>query len=227
MVVSSMTVQEIHNEFLTDVNTLDARISHYYEKFKRKVLKTNHFPLRCFYEFRTNKNNLYIIILSALKRHDHKCPLVAKYGVYDSPEGKYVVALLPNTTLIFPPHFFKRYRERIVKDLSISNDNIIKLYLSKEWGLMINLIDENFKGIYHCFENDEADDKVNLVGITSQGYCFGIKQGDDCIIKTIISDDMLFENQKPLLDDLKQDYIEFLKDGYKTSLDDIRLIFTR
>ena len=125
-------------------------------------------------------------------------PILSIYGIYFRPEGKYAVALTldMNIISIYPPHFFKRYRERIVKDESISNEDIIRQYFKNDWGLMGVVVKEDFESVYHCFENDNKDDKVSFVAATSKGYCFGEKQGNVNIIKTIISEDMLFENQK-------------------------------
>ncbi|HRH60378.1 MAG TPA: hypothetical protein PL045_07400, partial [Chitinophagaceae bacterium] len=95
---------------------------------------------------------------------------------------------------------------RIVKDESISNDDIIRRYFKNDWGLMIAVVNKDFEAVFHCFENDKKNEKVSFVAAASQGYCFGEKQGDVDIIKTIISEDMLFENQKPIFSELKNAY---------------------
>ena len=115
---------------------------------------------------------------------------------------------------IYPPHFFKRYRERIVKDESISNEDIIRQYFKNDWGFKGTVVNENFESVYHCFENDNKNDNVSFVAATSQGYCFGEKQGNVNIIKTIISEDMLFENQKFIFNELKIAFMEANKERY-------------
>ena len=116
-----------------------------------------------------------------------------------------------NIISIYPPHFFKRYRERIVKDESISNEEIIRQYFKNDWGFMGAVVNEDFESVYHCFETENKNDKVSFVAATSQGYCFGEKQGNVNIIKTIISEDMLFENQKIIFDELKKAFKELIK----------------
>ena len=123
-----------------------------------------------------------------------------------------------NILSIYPPHFFKRYRERIVKDESISDEAIIRQYFKNDWGFMGAVVNEDYESVYHCFENDDKNDKVSFVAATSQGYCFGEKQGNVNIIKTIISEDMLFENQKIIFNGLKNAFKESNKERYGASL---------
>jgi hypothetical protein len=79
---------------------------------------------------------------------------------------------------IYPPHFFKRYRERILKDESISNEDFIRHYFRNDWGFMGAVVNENYESVYHCFEDDNKDEKVSFVAATSQGYCFAERQGN-------------------------------------------------
>jgi hypothetical protein len=212
-----MTVQEIHNELFADVKSLGNRMTHYREDFRRKVLKCSHFPYNYPYEYLTSSNNPLIITFTALKRSNHKKPIISIFGIYNRREGKYAAALTidMNITSIYPPHFFKRYRERIVKDNSIPNDALIKLYFENDWGFVGAVVDENFKAVYHCFEDDNKDNKIDFVCANSQGYCFGEKQGNINIIKTIVSEDMLHDNQKPLFAELKERLIVANKERYK------------
>jgi len=135
-----------------------------------------------------------------MKRGDWEKPILGINAIYHRSEGNYAVTLSLDLglTSIFPPHFFKRYRDRIVKDESISNVDIIKHYFKNDWGLMFAVVNEDFESVYHCFENDDKDEKISFVAVSSEGYCFGEKQGNINIIKTIISEEMLLEKQKPL-----------------------------
>ena len=122
------------------------------------------------------------------------------------------VGLDMNITSIYPPHFFKRYRERVVKDESISNEDIIRLYFKNDWGFMGAVVNKDFELVYHCFEDDDKEGKVSFVAAASQGYCFGDRQGNINIVKTIIYEDMIFENQKALFSDLRNAFIEYNKE---------------
>jgi len=180
-------------------------------------LRSSRYPLTRSYDCKTReKKNLFVIDLTALKRSDWKKPILSIYGIYSRSEGKYAAALTieMNILSIYPPHFFKRYRERIVKDESISNEDIIRLYFKYDWGFMGAFVNDDFESVYHCFEKDNKDDIVSFVAATSQGYCFGEKQGNVNIIKTIIAEEMLFDNQKKVFNELKNAFIEANKERY-------------
>lgn len=217
MIVPSMTVQEIHQEIFRDFKTLRNKIDNLKNEFRRIVLKGSRYPLTKSFDIKSlEKKNLFIVEFTALKRSAWKKPILSTYGIYSRPEGKYAVTLSldMNISTIYPPHFFKRYRERILKDETISNEDIIKHYFRNDWGFMGAFVNENFESVYHCFENDDKDDKVSFVGVTYQGYCFGEKQGNVNIIKTIIAEDMLFDNQKIVFDELKNAFKEANKERY-------------
>lgn len=221
MIVPSMTVQEIHKEVFDDIRNLQNKLQETPEDFKKNVLRSNRFPFTKSYEFKTReKKNLFIVDFTAIKRSYWKKPILTIYAIYSRPEGKYAVALSVdmNFITIHPPHFFKRYRERIIKDDSFSNDEIIRLYFKNDWGFAGAVINEDFETVYHHFESDNKNEKLSFVGANSQGYCFGEKQGNINILKTIISEEMLFENQKSIFSKLKNALKEFNKERYGTDI---------
>lgn len=221
MIVPSMTVQEIHKEVFEDIKNLKNKLDEYRDDFKKAVLKTNRYPLTKSYDYKTReKNNSFIIDFTAIKRSNWKKPVLTIYGIYSRPEGKYAVVptLDRNIISIHPPHFFKRYRERIIKDESISTEDSIRQYFKNDWGFTGSVVNSDFEAVFHCFENDNKDEKVSFVGATSQGYCFGEKQGNVNFIKTIISEEMLFEDQKALFYELKKAFKEANKDRYGTEI---------
>lgn len=76
----------------------------------------------------------------------------------------------------------------------------------------------DFESVYHCFESNHENDNVSFVAGTSQGYCFGEKQGNINIVKTIIPKDMLFESQKKVFNALKFEFDAFNKERYGTDI---------
>ena len=221
MIVPSMTVEEIHKEVFKDIKNLRNKIDDFKKDFGKAVLKVSRYPFTKSYDCKTReKKNLFIVYFSALKRSNWKKPILSINGIYSRPEGKYAfsITLEMNLISIFPPHFFKRYRERIVKDEAILEEDTIRLYFKNAWGFMGSVVNENFESVYHCFEANDKNDKISFVAATSEGYCFGEKQGNVNIIKTIISEDMLFDNQKFLFLELKNAFNKFNKERYGTSL---------
>ncbi|WP_133159351.1 hypothetical protein [Solitalea longa] len=212
-----MTVQEIHKEVFEDIKGLKNKLDACKKNFERLVLKSTRYPVMQSYACTTlERKNKFTIYYTARKRSERRTPILHIIGVYSRPEGKYAVAptLDMNLVSIYPPHFFKRYRERILKDDSISNEEIINLYFKNDWGFVGAVINEQYESIYHSFENSEAEDKVSFVAATSQGYCFGERQGTVNILKTIISEDMLFDNQKAIFMKLKNEFNNMIKDMY-------------
>ena len=114
-----MTIQEIHKEVFEDIKNLRNKIVGFRNDFRKIVLRSSHYPLSKSYSYRTRaKKNMFYIDFTALKRSSWKKPILSVSCVYSRPEGKYAVALTLDMRLItiYPPHFFKRYRERIVKE---------------------------------------------------------------------------------------------------------------
>jgi hypothetical protein len=218
MIVPSMTIQEIHKEVFKDIRSLKSKVDECQKSFRRAVLKGSTYPLTRSYDCLTReKKNLFIVDFTALKRSDWKKPIMSIYGIYSRTEGLYAFSLIMEMHIlsIYPPHYFKRYRERIIKDEFISNEDMIRQHFKNDWGFMGAIVNENYESVYYCFEDNNENDIVSFVAATSQGYCFGEKQGNINIIKTIISEEMLFENQKSIFNDLKKAFIEANKDRYR------------
>lgn len=215
MIVPTMTVKEIHEEVFHDLKSLNSKMQYSYNEFKDLVLGTSNYPFTRCYELVTKKNNLLFVEFTARKRSDWRKPILSIYGIYNRQDGKYAFSptIDKNILSIYPPHFFSRYRERIVKDDTLSNDQIIRHYFKHDWGFMGVKVDEKFKDVFHDFEND-SDEAVSFVAATSLGYCFGEKQGKINVIKTIISEDMLFDNQKQVFANLRTAFNEANKSRY-------------
>lgn len=216
MIVPSMTFPEICNELKNDQFDIALKVLVLYKQFEKLVLKSSRYPVIRTYDFitRERKNTCYVTF-KARKRSHRRNPYVAIYAVFNRPEGKYAVSQATDFTdfIIYPPHFFKRYRERIVKNDSISNTALIRLFFKNDWGYSATIVDENFEEAYHHFEEFNPDNKISFVAATSNGYCFGESQGPVSILKTIISEDMLFEQQKKIFKALKSSFDESIRNS--------------
>ncbi len=217
MIVPSMTVREIQDEVFNDLKDLENKIDSCKKEFERAVLKSNRYPVVKSYKCQTKRKNIMVVTFTARKRTERRKPMLGFYGIYSRVEGRYAVALTIETKIItiYPPHFFKRYRERILKDDSISNEEIINILFKNSWGFTAAFVNEKHESVYHNFENSAVEDKVRFVAATSQGYCFGENQGTVNIMKTIISEDMLFDNQKTIFSDLKNYFNEIKTEMYE------------
>jgi len=216
MIVEAMTLQEIHNELFTDLPTLNARMKYCRKDFRRKVLKASRFPYTFTYELNTpQKKNLFIVTFTALTKGNSDKPLLSVYGIYNRTEGSYAASLSVDllTSSIYPPHFFKRYRERIVKDQKLSNKELIRKYFDKTLGFYKVEANTQHKAVYDSFENS-IDEEVGFIAATDEGYCFGSSLGKINIVKTIISEENLFDSQKEIFHKLRQEYNQANKARY-------------
>ncbi len=214
MIVPAMTIQEIYKELFEDVKNIETKLEYCRKEFRREVLQTNKYPMDRYYECKTpKKKNLFIATFTAIKRGDNNNPIIGIYGIYSRPEGKYAATLNREKNLmsIYPPHFFNRYKERIFNNISMSAEDIIKHYFKNNWGFLAAIVNTDITAVYKCFENDGS---IDIVATTDEGYCFGERQGNITIVKTIISDNMLFENQKPLFNELREKYSNFMKNKF-------------
>lgn len=93
---------------------------------------------------RHEKKNLFIVGFTT-KRSSWQNPILSIYGIYSRSESNYAVipAIDNNIISIYSPHFFKRYRERLVKDDSISDEGIIRQYFKSDWGFMGAVVNED------------------------------------------------------------------------------------
>lgn len=217
-----MNLQEISQEVLEDVRTFGNKLDACGRDFKRVVLRSSRYPVTKTYECKSLKRkNLFMFVFKALKRSHLNSPFVTAYTVYSRPEGRYAVYPDIKTSIIklYPPHFFMRYRERILKDESLSSEAVIHEYFKNNWGCLGTLVNKDFETLFRVFEKDiESSNKISFVGITVQGYFFGEKQGNVDIIKTIVPEDMLFKSQLITFARLKADFIQQNKEAYGLSI---------
>lgn len=214
MIVNTMTLQEIRLELFKDLPALLIKLAYRKKEFRRKVLKASRFPCSATYEIKTGvRKNLFVMILVAKKKREANDPLLISYGIYDRPEGSYAAAFAihDESILIYPPHFFKRYRERIVKDDKLSNKELIRLYFTKCWLLYRAFAEKGHEEVYRDLEGT-ANGEISFVGITEEGYCFGSSFGKVDVVKTIISEENIFDHKKALLHELREKYNQAKQD---------------
>ena len=96
---------------------------HYKEnEFRRMVLKATRFPVVMKYEQHTVRKNRWKVMFKAFNRRNTLGrAAILFYCINESEIGKFVYLVRPFPergrgrfqTMIFKPHFFKRYRERL------------------------------------------------------------------------------------------------------------------
>lgn len=207
MIVPSMTEEEIFKEITEDIADLDKQRERFTKEFRKLILKAVAFPVMKLYKCKSIKKNSFVLVYSAEKRGQHNNPTVGVFCIYERKEGKYVAAynLINNKIVIYSPHFFLRYRERILKSPNMAMLDVIDGFLKGNWGLVSLLIDDNLEAAYQCFEGHYNNEVVDFVAATAGGFCFGENHGNISIVKTIVSKDMLREKQAKLYVELEKE----------------------
>lgn len=211
MIVPSMSLREIHNELKSDYSNVVTKKDLFFKEFRRLVLKASNFPFTRTYECTTPiKKNLFVITFSAPSRRYENKPEYSAYVVYNTAKGKYLASLIIQQDIItiYSPHFFRRYRERILKDDLISNDEIIRNYIKKDRGFTGGFVTKQVEDCFKSFEEQHKEEPVNFAGATLDGYCFGFKEGNNIIVRTIISPEMVKDDQRELFITMKKQFEE-------------------
>ena len=217
MIVDTMTLEEVAQELLSDYPSARHISVYRHQRFKTLVLKSNRFPVMRYYECKTvQRKNRFFVCFSAFKRGQWNNPFCHFYCIYTRPEGLYcaIVGLKNDFVYIYPPHFFARYRERIIKREDISPEDLIHLFMSRFWSHYANLIEpEDLEDIKQWDQLIE-EGTVDFVGTCPDGVVFGQRTKNVVLNKTIIPESMLFPNQ---VDFYERVYLEnwgFLKENY-------------
>ena len=217
MIVDSMTLEEVAQELLGDMDDVRRIADYRFQKYKSLVLKSHHFPVIRHYECKTvERKNRFFVTFTAMKRSDWKEPYCHYYCIYIRPEGMYCALVGPEdrTVNIYPPHFFSRYRERIIKRNDISPEDLIHLFMSRHWSNFSHYVDlDQIKGLSK-WEQLIHDGEFDLFGTCPDGIIFGQRTKRIVLNKTIISESMLFPNQVEFYESVYNDYHDYLRENY-------------
>jgi hypothetical protein len=187
MIVPAMSVTEIQKELSRDFEYCFARIQREMNQYRRAIIKSSKFPM-CFkpIDYVTPSRNHFIIFLEAKSKKNANDPYITFVGYYLRPEGIYAAMLLPTyggdkTIILYPPHFFERYKQRYLLE-DICTLDAIKTYFRINPTNMLEFVDaKKFRG--SC----------------NQGFVFGeMLTSNILVIKTFVSKEMLKGEQVDL-----------------------------
>lgn len=198
MITEKMTPDEIEKDLTEDLKVVDGFIKQLAIKLRRNAIKTNmKFPYRSVHNYTSKRKNQWVVqieVESKSKAKEGEIGLITAC-LYDTNCGKYAAVKTTDSEmkfLIFPPHFFKRYRERKHLDSSIPTQNLI-----------LKFFNENPGNITY-YEPDSEPDR-NIKVITKEGMLFGMLLSPrTALIKTFVGDEQFFDNQKKLRDELNE-----------------------
>jgi len=161
--------------------------------------------------------NKWLLTAMILNKAQHRNPKLLCAVMFERPSGKYVLMPTaptgPQTWMLFPPHFFKRYRERICGDENLSIMDVITRYFERNYVTGADM--NNVTGGFHYNYGNLEDMKNDFVGKVSEGTVFGSYYklsiyNTFIIMKTIVRNDMLFKEQHELYDWMEDDMKAFM-----------------
>lgn len=212
MIVPSMTLEDVARQFQGDYGDLLAKRKYFQPKFSSLAKRSTRFPLSAQYDYVSHTNhNRYIYFYSVHKRGQWNEPHCIVVGIYDRPEGKYAITSTNagKTYIFYPPHFFARYRERILKDDTIHGEDLIKRFFKVNDRFSKEPLTEAHTKAFQKYESE--GDAIQAARCTEGNIFLEIQSPKIVIVKTIISDEMLFEDQKEAFSKLS-DTLEAARD---------------
>lgn len=193
MVLDAFSDIEARQELQKDRQGLIGFIPSILERadYRRRVKKATRFPFNYTATFKSSRGNKYKVILTPTdKKKGAANPLLSVFTSLDKKEGTYILRydMVTEHVSIFTPHFFKRYRERFIKDEALSSEEVRDKFLLRNFNITVN-----------------SKTEKETVGTCLDGYIYiRNKDRNTSICVTYVSPDLLTEEQKENRADLLQ-----------------------
>lgn len=202
MITEYFTGKEILEELRREEEEVVAYMVRNQKKIVRFFCHRTIFPVMVSLDYRSKEGNQYLIFLECKERrwrNDFGHILYHNVCIYNN--GGVCAAIL-NTDFdeddnrkdldILSAQVFSRYRTRFLKDDNISNKELIRSFFMRNIGVVWR----------------EGIAEHHVEGSCQDGVLFGIQQENIFLIKTFVTFEMLFENQKELKGELLEDYLD-------------------
>lgn len=207
MITTSMTCEEIIKIYTKDLNEIEEFVKRTLTKEYNSMVKLYNRTKKPV-DFKTRTLTLsgikYKIIIIGVTP---KKPFI--FSVYtiinDSKTGKKTAIYFPSispdkinikdTVTVYTPHFFKRYNERFLKNDKLSLEELIDTYFRRNGSKMASIKKVTKEdGTIDLLVSAKSLDGVGLGKID-------LKHSKSIILKTFISNDLLFDDQDKLRDE--------------------------
>ena len=185
MVLDTFSDIEARQELLKDRQGLIGFIPSILERadYRRRVKKATRFPFNYTATFKSSRGNKYKVILTPTdKKKGAANPLLSVFTSLDKKEGTYILRydMATEHVSIFTPHFFKRYRERFIKDEALSSEEVRDKFLLRNFNITVN-----------------SKTEKETVGTCLDGYIFiRNKDKNTSVCVTYVSPDLLTDEQQ-------------------------------
>lgn len=202
MIVDTMSIKEIACEVGRDVRLMEYNYIKYLPENKYRRYMMKHKPTSAMYwtlHWESPRHNQYTILLNSPSWQDYKhnglC--YVPYLVFEWLYGKAAaMRCTDKTVVLYTPHFFKRYNERILHQPQNNAEETI---------------DHFFK---HNGTQQTKENNGEMYAVCKDGYLLGTIEDGIKVFKTIVSYDMLHENQTTAADNLQNILSRYMKEEF-------------
>lgn len=184
MILDTMTLEELTKEIKTDFKEVNGRWNNYKQKFKRLAHKRTVFPWFWETKIKTRRFNEWYISYYAETKKEVDIVRAKFLLMFTYKSQLWAGTVIDDRALIFPSHFFERYKERYMK---IHKDNPI--LSGKDIMMLFFILNDNC-----CYFTSEKEE--NIRGFCNDGIFLGDWIGDEGgIVKTFLSRQEMKINQ--------------------------------
>jgi len=222
MIVQSMNINEILRQVESDIHSSQFRNKH--DSMLRLFVKT--MRLRQDYPVTMNMHwthpvskNRWILSMRAYTPRQKRDPHWLMYCYFDLANGKYVIAPTVSTKhhqvwALHPPHFFKRYRERILENSTMTPMQVIETFLERNDSMVQQPDRIGGYNRYAFMSTEKRDFSGKIHDGNIFGQCFDtLAYGRVFVIKTVVSDSMLFRSQRKIFEEMNEK-LEIMRDDH-------------
>lgn len=152
MLLPTMTYKEMYDNLSKDLKKVKIREDYFLPKAIKEFKKERRFPAWRWYEYTVPASqNKYIIFFYVESRAFIEKPEIGNYCVvFDNKNNRFVIKwgacgynhtkdgplMLLRQIQVYTSHFFDRYKERCLKDLSLNANDVVCRYLSRNKEVM-------------------------------------------------------------------------------------------
>ena len=213
MILPSMTYPEINETFRREIHSVGPKIQEAARKFGGMVKKSRSGSLRHVFDVSTKDKTILHLIFISKKKSDWDRPGLCIYSTFHHKDGLNAISIngTEGVAFIHNSHFFQRYKERIVEDEELGENDIIRRFMLNNQDLSWHKNTEDYSLAYKKYEKEEIP---QLAARVEEGNCFIEKLGENLfLMKTIISDEMLKNNQRAAFSELDDKRLYFAEEA--------------
>lgn len=241
MLLTTMSCKEMFDNLATDKEKVDIKKEYFRSRATKELKKKTKFPAYVCYEYKipATQNKYFIFFYAANKFMAEKpdvnsfCELfdnnkrfIIKWGISPYQHCKNSKHIYLPQIHAYPSHFFQRYKERCLKDETLSTNDVICRYFAR-----------NGKDFFPIKITNEINNNIEKYGIAGEigcivtdGFCFtqsklegtpGENRVDDkidamlLIYATFISKNEMGKNQYEAIKAGEETALSLLKDFYE------------